>query len=106
MTRRRTATPPDQDTVLARLSAAMPELKEYYGVAHIRLFGSTARGTTRKSSDIDLMVSFARPVGLLGLSALKNRLEAVLEHPVDLATPDALSPELRETVEREGVHVA
>ncbi len=80
----------DQDSV-ARVCARND-------VARLRLFGSVARGEETPDSDVDLLVEFTRPKGLLALVGLEQELEAALGRKVDLLTPAALSPYLRDQV--------
>ncbi|MHB8067519.1 MAG: nucleotidyltransferase family protein [Desulfobaccales bacterium] len=68
------------------------------GVKSLRLFGSVVRGEARADSDIDILLEFSRPVGLLAFVRLKNRLAELLGRPVDLVTPEALKPTLREGI--------
>ena len=49
------------------------------GVKSLALFGSLARDEAIDSSDVDLLVEFVRPTGLLGLIALKHALEKRLK---------------------------
>ncbi len=73
------------------------ELQEA-GVKSLKLFGSVVRGEARADSDIDILVEFSRPIGLLAFVRLKNRLAELLGRPVDLVTPEALKPQLREGI--------
>lgn len=57
-----------------------------HGFGDVRVFGSVARGTARPGSDIDLIVTPVRPVGLYGLAGLELDLEALLGRPVDVLT--------------------
>ena len=75
-----------------------------FGVRSLSLFGSVARGEERPESDIDILVEFEQVGGLFEFVRLKNYLEATLGQPVDLVTPDALKPQLREQILRESVH--
>lgn len=68
------------------------------GVKSLRLFGSVVRGQAGPESDIDILVEFARPVGLLAFVRLKQRLSDLLGRPVDLVTPEALKSPLREGI--------
>ena len=79
---------------------------EQFGVARLSLFGSFARGEGRHDSDIDLLVEFSRPVGLFEFVRLQRRLAELLRHQVDLVTPAALKPQLRERILREAVLAA
>jgi len=73
------------------------ELREA-GVKSLKLFGSVTRGEARPESDIDILVEFVRPVGLLAFVRLKQRLSDLLGRPVDLVTPGALKSTLREDI--------
>jgi len=82
------------------------ELREEFGVVSLSVFGSVARGDHSAHSDIDLLVEFERPIGLLRFVGLKLRLEEILERPVDLVEPDALHPRLRDRILAEAVRAA
>lgn len=88
--------------VLVRLQEHQSELGAL-GVGSLSVFGSVARGEGRSGSDVDLLVEFARPVDLFEFVHVKNYLESILGCPVDLATPDALRPEMKERILKEAV---
>ena len=76
------------------------------GVNSLALFGSLARDEAIDSSDVDLLVEFVRPTGLLGLIALKHALEKALEvEKVDLLTPEGLHPALKRRILAEAIRV-
>ena len=77
-----------------------------HGVSAIYVFGSVARGRATDQSDIDLLVEFSRPIGLIGFVRLQQRLAAAMGHPVDLVTRAALKPQLRARILREAVRAA
>jgi predicted nucleotidyltransferase len=79
------------------LNQHRPELSAL-GVKSLKLFGSVVRGEARPESDIDILVEFSRPIGLLAFVRLKQRLAELLGRPVDLVTPEALKPPLREGI--------
>lgn len=81
------------------------ELREHFHVRSLAVFGSIVRGEAGPASDIDLLVEFDHPVGLLHLSATALRLEGLLGRPVDLVLRRALRPELRGLVLAEAVDV-
>ena len=71
-----------------------------HGIRRIALFGSALRDDFRPDSDIDLLVEF-RPEhtpGLLHLAQMELELEDALGRPVELRTPEDLSPYLRDQV--------
>lgn len=94
-----------KEEILAALAAHRPEL-ERFGVKSIAIFGSAARGELGPRSDIDLLVEFNRPVGLFAFLDLKQYLESLLKRRVDLTTPEALKPQLRDQILSEAVRAA
>ena len=95
----------DRETALRILGEHRAELEEQ-AVEHIALFGSVARDEAGPESDVDLLVSFKRPVGLFHFSRLRRLLEGWLQAPVDLVTRNALRPQFREDVLREAIDVS
>ena len=95
----------NSNVVSARLREHRADL-ERLGVKSLALFGSVARGEACQDSDVDLLVEFSRPVGLFHFMEVKEFLEEVLGRRVDLVTPDALKPQLREAILEEAVDAA
>jgi predicted nucleotidyltransferase len=71
------------------------------GVKSLTLFGSVIQGEERPDSDIDILVEFSRPIGLLAFVRLKQHLTELLGRQVDLVTLEALKPSLRDGILRE-----
>lgn len=94
-----------RDAALALLSRDREALRRF-GVRSLALFGSVARDEAGERSDVDLLVEFEEPVGLFEFLALKEHLECVLGCPVDLVTPAALRPHMREHVLFEAIRAA
>ena len=69
-------------------------------------FGSFARDEARDDSDVDVLVEFARPVGLLQFVRVRRFLEGLLGRRVDLATVASLKERIRERVLAEAVRAA
>jgi predicted nucleotidyltransferase len=69
----------------------------------VRLFGSVARGTESRDSDIDLLVELDRDRTLLDLIAFQQDASDILGRPVDVATPAILKAGFRERVLAEAV---
>ena len=84
------APPPRRDDVLAILRAG-PRLRSEFAVASLSRFGSVARDDDEPGSDVDLLVTFDRPVGYFHLFRLQNALERLLGgSPVDLVPRSAV----------------
>jgi uncharacterized protein len=75
-------------------------------VDSLAVFGSVARDEAGPDSDIDLLVEFARPVGLFRILAVKEYLEALLGRPVDLAARDALKRQFSDAILSEAIHAS
>ena len=71
----------------------------------LAVFGSVARGEAREDSDVDVMLTFGRPVGLLHLVRCKLAFEEILGRRVDVVTPRGLHGDLREDVLEDAVSV-
>jgi predicted nucleotidyltransferase len=97
--------PMNRAQVLDQLAQAKPVLAARYGVAGLALFGSTARGSARTGSDIDILVSFDGPATSERYFGVQFFLEDLFGRPVDLVTDKALRSELRPLIEREAVYV-
>jgi uncharacterized protein len=67
-------------------------------VVRLRVFGSVVRGEDGSDSDLDLLVEFTKPKSLLALVGIEHEFEDALGRKVDLLTPAALSPHIRERI--------
>ena len=83
-----------------------PILRRQYHVKSLSIFGSVARGEATAASDIDFLVEFSAPVGLIEFMSLQNFLEDTLHANIDIATKNALRPEMKETILKEAIRVA
>lgn len=82
-------------------------LARRYALRRIRLFGSTARGAARPSSDVDVLVEPApgSSLSLTDLDRLEAGLEALFDRHVDVVTPGGLDDRVRAAADREGVTI-
>jgi predicted nucleotidyltransferase len=93
------------DQIRAVLREALPALQAKYHVTSLAVFGSYVHRTARESSDVDLLVSFSDPPGLLRFVEIENLLSARLGVKVDLVMRDALKPRIGARVLAEAVPV-
>jgi len=75
-----------KEKVVELLREKYPYLMSEYGVKRIGLFGSYAKGTPSETSDVDVVVEFARPIGLRFVE-FAEYLESLLGKRVDVLTP-------------------
>ncbi len=94
-----------RDQVLTVLREHRQEITAL-GVASLAVFGSVAREEAGTQSDVDILVEFDQPVGLFEFVRLQQHLEMLLGRRVDLVTPDALRPTMRERILSEAVYAS
>ncbi len=91
--------------VQARLTDAKSQILGL-GVRRLSLFGSVRRDEAKPESDVDLLVEFMPGQKSYDhLVALGDLLEQVLEHRVELVTPESLSPYLKPHILAEALDV-
>lgn len=87
------------------LRQQMPHLADHYGVESLGVFGSFVRQEQLPESDLDLLVTFREPPGLLRYIELENYLTDLLGVRVDLVMRDALKPRIGQRVLKEVVMI-
>lgn len=95
----------NKDLALAVLERSKPMLSARFGVTKLALFGSTARGTARADSDVDVLVAFDGAASAARYFGVQFYLEDELGCAVDLVSEKALRAELRPFIENEVVYV-
>ncbi len=94
----------DRERIIVILREHAPELKAA-GLAHLRLFGSVARGEANSESDVDLLADFdqSKRVTLVTVGSLENRLGSLLDAKVELSSVEWMREPIREQALREAV---
>lgn len=69
--------------IVNTIKAEKPFLRTQFGVVEIGIFGSYARNSAEKDSDIDIKVNIEKPSFSL-LMGLYSYLESKLNHKIDL----------------------
>ena len=95
----------DRSTALELLTAHKAVLAEHFGVVRLALFGSTARGSAKPDSDVDVLVGFDGPATPEAFFGVQFYLEDLLGCEVDLVTERALRPQLKPYVERDAIPI-
>jgi len=94
-----------REEALRRLRAGQARL-DAFPIRRLAVFGSVARDEAGESSDVDILVEFdpEAHVGLFQFIDLRESLEQILGCRVDLATPNALKPQLRQFILAEAIY--
>jgi predicted nucleotidyltransferase len=74
-----------RDKALELLQGKQEYLRREFGVSKIGIFGSVARDQSDKSSDVDIVVKFDRPIGFRFIE-LADYLEDLLGCKADILT--------------------
>jgi predicted nucleotidyltransferase len=89
------------EIVVAKLHQQKPLLVEKYKVESLGIFGSFVRHERKRSSDLDLLVSFVEPPSLLTFIEMENYLTDLLGVQVDLVMREALRPRIGRLILKE-----
>lgn len=79
------------------------KLAKIRGAKFIGLFGSMATNQATPLSDVDFLVEMETGTSAFALGGLLKDLEELLGRPVDMTTPKALHPAVREKILRETI---
>ena len=93
------------ESIKETLAEHRAELKKLFNVQEIGLFGSYVRDQQNESSDVDILVEFDEPIGLISFVGLKNYLSDLLGVEVDLVMKNALRPRIGKRILKEVVYV-
>ena len=80
-------------------------LVQRYNVKKIGIFGSHSRGSASKASDVDILVSFSQTPDIFEFIRLEEFFKNLLGSKVDLVTPGALKPLIRENILKETTYL-
>lgn len=85
-------------TVLSIKKRVLPILRRH-DVKRAAIFGSFARGESKASSDVDLLIEYrTKNKSLFDLIDLKSELEEILGRDVDIVTYSSIYARLRERI--------
>ncbi len=87
-------------TIKETLQKHKDDIYNKYSVKSFGIFGSYARNEQTKTSDIDILVEFDKPIGL-EFVALAEYLESLLGIKVDLVSKKSIKPKLMEYIQRD-----
>lgn len=80
-------------------------IEDSFNVQEIGIFGSYARNEQDKESDIDLLIDFKEPIGLLKFIELERYLSDLLNVKAELVTRRALKPRIGQRILQELIKI-
>ena len=91
-------------TEIKAVIAAHKELIEQkYGVKSLLLFGSYAKNLQTPESDIDLLVTFSKPVDMFDFVDLQDYLSQIFKKKIDLGTINGLKEFVKNSILKETI---
>jgi predicted nucleotidyltransferase len=69
-------------------------LREKFFVQDIGIFGSFVKGEQDEGSDVDILVTFHKPIGFFKFMQLEFYLSELLNRKVDLVSRGAIKPHI------------
>lgn len=93
------------DEIKKLINEHKEELERDFNAVNFFIFGSYARGEQTSDSDIDFLVEFKKPVGLMKHASLKSFLEKIFSKKIDVGTPNSLKKLIKQKILKEAVPV-
>lgn len=84
--------------ILHTLRSQAESIKNEYSIEIIGVFGSVARGDSKSSSDIDILIGYEAPPTLFMLAKLEDHLTTLLESKVDIVSEYSLRDFVRQSI--------
>jgi predicted nucleotidyltransferase len=92
------------ETLRTKYRDAILAIAAAHNATNVRVFGSTARGKARRSSDIDILIRAEKGCSLLDVCAIENEISDLLNgKKIDVVTEGGLRKELRPFVMKDAV---
>jgi hypothetical protein len=91
--------------ILNKLKELKPILKERYGIEEFAVFGSVAKGTDTKDSDLDIAVLKLDLKNAFALIHAKEFLHKSLQMPVDIGTFKSMKTFIKNRIKKDFIYV-
>lgn len=80
-------------------------LEQKYSVKNFLLFGSYAKNLQTSNSDIDLLVSFEKPIDMFDFIDLQDYLASLFKKKIDLGTINGLKSFVKKSILGEAIKI-
>ena len=94
----------NKEMIIQQLQKIKPALQEKYGVTELALFGSYSRDEQTDTSDIDIMVSYTKKLGLEFLDMVYE-LDDLFDKEVQVVSKDGIKPKYFQAIKEDLIYV-
>jgi len=91
--------------IINKLKNLKPLLREKYGIEEFAVFGSVARGTDTKDSDVDIAVLKLNLKDAFALYDAKQFLNEALQRPIDIGTFNSMKTFIKNRIKKDFIYV-
>ena len=91
--------------IINKLSELKPILKEKYGIEEFAVFGSVAKGTDTKDSDVDIAILKMQIKSGFDIFRAKEFLKETLKKDVDLGTFYSMKTFIKNRIKKDFIYV-
>ena len=91
--------------IIDKLRELKPTLQEKYGIEEFAVFGSVAKGTDTKESDVDIAITKLNLKDAFALLDAKEFLSDALQKPVDIGTFRSMKTFIKNRIQKDFIYV-
>jgi len=91
--------------IISKLKDLKPLLKEKYGIEEFAVFGSVAKGTDTKESDVDIAILKMELKSGFDLIRAKSFLQKRLDREIDLGTFNSMKTFIKNRIKKDFIYV-
>ena len=91
--------------IISKLKELKPVLREKYGIEEFAVFGSVAKGTDTKDSDVDIAVLKMQLKSGFDLIRARHFLEDSLNKSIDIGTFNSMKTFIKNRIKKDFIHV-
>lgn len=92
-------------SIIDKLKELKPILQEKYGIEEFAVFGSVAKGTDTKDSDVDIAILKLNLKDAFALFDAKEFLSKSLQKPVDIGTFRSMKTFIKNRIQKDFIYV-
>ena len=92
-------------SIIDKLRELKPILKDKYGIEEFAVFGSVAKGTDSKDSDVDIAILKFQILDAFSLLEARDFLQKKINKSVDLGTFQSMKTFIKNRIEKDFIYV-